>query len=349
MTPANGVFFPLDEQLGLVEKNWSAGIVKEAVWLSGTMKSYEEAAEVLERIGRIAISDSTIWRQVESRSSQIGQFLAQQQVVATALPKAGEAPRQASAGADCMGVGMDGAMVHLRDEGWKELKVGCVFDVTLRPQRDPHTGEWLEVGQAVHNSYVAHLGGPSEFGQLLWSEAHRRQWEDARQTQTIGDGATWIWHLADEHFFLSQRTVDWYHATQHLHNAAHLLYPENQPARARWYNAQETLLFQGQAAKIADTLAQKAPTLAVPAALLTEAHYFHTNQLRMNYLAYREAGLPIGSGMIESGAKQFKARFTGPGMRWSRPGLERLIPIRAALLSHHFDALWKAVFPSPPN
>jgi hypothetical protein len=332
-----------------VEKNWSASIVKEAVWLSGTMKSYEEAARVLERIGGIAISDSTIWRQVERRSAQIGQVLAQQQAAATALPKAGEAPRQASVGADCMGVGMDGALVHLRDEGWKELKVGCVFEVELRSQRDPHTGEWLEVGQAVHNSYVAHLGGPTEFGQLLWSEARRRQWEDARQTQAIGDGAAWIWNLADEHFFLSQRTVDWYHATQHLHTAAHLLYPDNQPARSRWYNAHETLLFQGQATKIADTLTQKAPALATPDALRTEAHYFHTNQQRMHYLEYREAGLPIGSGMIESGAKQFKARFTGPGMRWSRPGLERLIPIRASLLSHTFDTLWNTVFSSPKN
>lgn len=106
VTPAEEVFFPLDEQLGLVEKNWSASLVKEAVWLSGTMKSYAEAAQVLERIGRIAISDSTIWRQVESRGTQIGQLLAQQQAVANTLPKMGEAPRQPAVGADCMGVGI---------------------------------------------------------------------------------------------------------------------------------------------------------------------------------------------------------------------------------------------------
>ncbi|NJN84875.1 MAG: hypothetical protein HC802_23025 [Caldilineaceae bacterium] len=349
MTTVKVVFFPLDEQLGLVEKQWSASLVKEAVWLSGTMKSYEEAAKVFERIGGIAISDSTIWRQVAQRGQQIETVIAQEQAVANALPKAGEAPRQPAVGADRMGVGIDGAMVHLRDEGWKELKVGCVYEVAQRTQPDSKTGEIMTVGQAVNNSYVAHLGGPTIFGQLLWSAASQRQWEDARTTQTIGDGAVWIWNVADEHFFRSQRTVDWYHATQHLHNAAHLLYPVNQQARSRWYNAQETLLFQGHAAKIADTLTLKAPHLAAPDALLSEAHFFRTNHQRMNYLECREEGLPIGSGMIESGAKQFKARFTGPGMRWSRPGIERLLPIRAAILSHHFDALWSSVFSSPPN
>jgi hypothetical protein len=49
-----------------------------------------------------------------------------------------------------------------------------------------------------------------------------------------------------------------------------------------------------------------------------EAGYFHDNQRRMNYLEMREAEWPIASGMVESSAKQFKARFCGPGMRWSR-------------------------------
>jgi hypothetical protein len=56
----------------------------------------------------------------------------------------------------------------------------------------------------------------------------------------------------------------------------------------------------------------------------------------MDYLTCREEGYLIGSGTVESGAKQFKARFTGPGMRWSRPVIERLIPIRSAVLSRSF-------------
>ena len=87
--------------------------------------------------------------------------------------------------------GIDGAMVHIREEGWKEFKVGAVYAIAERPTRDPLTGEWAKIACAVDNSYVAHLGDAQEFGPFLWSEAQARGWEDARETQTIGDGAHW--------------------------------------------------------------------------------------------------------------------------------------------------------------
>ena len=34
-------------------------------------------------------------------------------------------------------------------------------------------------------------------------------------------------------------------------------------------------------------------------------------------------------------------------MRWSRAGLERLLPIRAAIMSHRFDELWQKVYHLP--
>ncbi|MCB0222308.1 MAG: hypothetical protein KDI02_01350, partial [Anaerolineae bacterium] len=102
--------------------------------------------------------------------------------------------------------------------------------------------------------------------------------------------------------------------------------------------------------QIAVDLRQRALQLPQTAEMLgTEAGYLENNKRRMNYLECREEGFLLGSGMVESGAKQFKARFCGPGMRWSRSGLERLIPIRSAILSHSFDQLWPAVYNSPHN
>ena len=51
--------------------------------------------------------------------------------------------------------------------------------------------------------------------------------------------------------------------------------------------------------------------------------------------------------MVESGAKQFKARLAGPGMHWSRAGAERLLPIRSAILSDRFDQAWRSAYNSP--
>jgi len=49
---------------------------------------------------------------------------------------------------------------------------------------------------------------------------------------------------------------------------------------------------------------------------------------------------PIGSGMLEGGVKRFKHLLSGPGMRWSRPAAERMLVLRAAVMSRTFDADW---------
>lgn len=351
MTGVEPVFFPLDEQLQVKERNWSESIIREASWLSGIANSYERVEEILTRIGKVAMNDSTIWRHVQERGKQLCKAEADRKAKAMALPQRGERPPQAATEADRMGVGLDGAMVHIRKEGWKEFKVGAVFALEERLTCDPQSDEWLLLPHAVKNSYVACLDDAQAFGPLLWSEAQSRGWEAARQTQTIGDGALWIWNLADEYFFRSLRTVDWFHATQYLHGAARLLYPNSTPAATRWYNQAETLLFQGHAETIADMIDNRItqqPALATDE-LGAVSTYFRNNAKRMQYMEFREDGFLIGSGVVESAAKQFKARFTGPGMQWSRNGLQHLIPIRAAILSHSFDRLWHSLFSSPPN
>ena len=81
------------------------------------------------------------------------------------------------------------------------------------------------------------------------------------------------------------------------------------------------------------------------AKLQTEAGYFSTNYQRMQYRDFQLAGLPIGSGTVESAAKQTKQRISSAGMRWSRSGLENMLPLRAALMSNAFDQLWRVVCP----
>lgn len=61
----------------------------------------------------------------------------------------------------------------------------------------------------------------------------------------------------------------------------------------------------------------------------------------MQYRDIQKASLPIGSGTVESAAKQTKHRVAAAGMRWSRQGLERLLPLRAALMEDRFDQLWR--------
>jgi hypothetical protein len=311
---------------------------------------YEEAAEIFDRIGHLAISTSSVWRRVKVWGARGQAVETAQRAVASALPPRAELVAGEPSELRDLGVAMDGAKVNIRKEGWKELKVGDIFAIQVKPTRDPQTGDWIELAHAVGNRYVVYLGGPEVFGQLLWAEAQRRGWTRARDTVVLGDGAPWIWNLARDHFYDSRQGVDWYHGAQHLWHVAHLLHGEGTLAAQMWFKAYETPLFEGHADRLAqqiDALAQTHPSVAD--ALHIEANYFRENQRRMQYLELREDGFPIGSGMVESGCKQFRARFDGPGMRWSRPGIERLLPVRAAVMGHTFDAWWQATYKPPLN
>lgn len=350
MTAAKAVFFPLDQQLELADSAWSEGVEQTAVWLSGVMPSFELVEEVLRRVGRVEMSRATIWRRTQQAGAKFQAVERAASLRANALPGRWEAPQRTERSGQRMGVAMDGALLNIRQEGWKEVKIGCLFEIAVLPSQDEESGEWVDLAHAVNNSYVAHLGGPDVLGELAWSEAQRRGWEQAQETQVLGDGAPWIWNQAALHFADSHQLVDWYHAKQHLSEAARLLKGDGTPAYRRWLNSRATWLYQGQveqiALELADAAQQPSPQ---PDALAREAAYFRHNQTRMNYLEMREEEWPIGSGMVESGAKQFKARFSGPGMRWSRNGAQNLLPIRSAVLSNRFDHLWAAARHLPPT
>lgn len=51
-------------------------------------------------------------------------------------------------------------MEHLRDEGRKKMKLGAVFELALRQERDERTGERGPTAHAVNVSYAACLGRP---------------------------------------------------------------------------------------------------------------------------------------------------------------------------------------------
>lgn len=311
---------------------------------------FAQAETILQDIGQVNISRCSIWRRSGEWGTQFKELEAAERAQANALPEKWQPPSREVVPDRRMGVALDGLMVHIRQEGWKELKDGAVFEIEVRLGKDEHTHEPVQLAHAVHNSYAAHLGGPEVFGEMVFAEARRRGWEQAQDTEVVGDGAPWIWNQADLHFGQSRQLVDWYHAAEHLATAAKLFKGEGTAAFHLWFNSRETALYQGQAERIACELDQAAHDLPKAADdLRREAAYFREHQHRMNYLEMREEEYVIGSGMVEGAAKQYQARLCGPGMRWSRPGAERIIPIRTAILSGRFADVWRKVYNSPPS
>lgn len=301
--------------------------------------AYAEVVETLQEVGQIGISKASVWRLSQRWGAQF-------QTRATVWE---DTERVSGEPVERMSASLDGAMVYVLEEGWKELKVGTVSEVISEPVLDPVTLEEEALARACNTSYVAQLGGPEEIGQQVWQEASRRGWQQVPETEVVADGAAWIWNLVGDYFYDSTQVVDWYHATEHLANAAQQLYPHDEGVRKRWLQEHKTILFQGHADRVVQHLQKKAETASSSAAdvLRQEAGYFETHKHRMYYLDFRNDGWLIGSGTVESAAKQYKHRFTGPGMRWSRTGLENLIPVRSLVLSHAFTRAWQSLYFAP--
>jgi hypothetical protein len=302
------------------------------VWLSGLV-TYQQAEQVFARIGHCLIPSTSIWRQTQDYGARLAAVVSCQEQQVSIERVVLPLYRKATTGRK--GVSMDGGMVNIRGEGWKEFKAGTVFDVEQRWERDPHTGELVPVPHGAHIAYTAVLGSPADFAPRLWKLAVEHDIPHADDSSVTADGAEWIWNLTADLFPDSVQIVDWYHACQHLAQAAAALQPDNPDQAQHWYTHAQATLYQAGAWAIAAQLEA--------ANLPDQARYFRTHQRRMHYQEFHEQGYPIGSGTVESGIKQFKARLSGPGMRWSRPAARQMLVIRAAVLDHSFDALWADV------
>ena len=300
-------FSPLDVAWGMDEGLYGGALKQNMTWLCGLLP-YGQAAQVMARIGKRPISGSSLWRLAQ----QVGQRL---KAAVTAEPETEGQPEGlgASAGPDTQLLSMDGGMINIEGEGWKELKVGLVGTVITQ---EPVCPVAVPNVQTTAAHYGAVLGDVAAFTPVLLDLAQQTGFTQAARSCITADGAAWIWNLADTHFPHSVQIVDFYHARQHLALAAQTLFPNSSAEATAWFHTHTDDLFEACLTPIIAELTQ--------AALPEHAAYFQTHQARLDYATFAEAGFPIGSGAVESEVKQFKHRLDGPGMYWSRLGAENM-------------------------
>src|SRR5262249_12593874 len=117
----------------------------------------------------------------------------------------------------------DGQPAHTR-----EVKLGCVFTQTATDE------EGRPVRDSDSTTYTGAIETADEFGQRIYREACDRNWDRAKTKVVLGDGAIWIWNIAEEHFPGAIQIVDLYHARQHLWELAAKLFAEDEKKRKVW-------------------------------------------------------------------------------------------------------------------
>lgn len=220
----------------------------------------------------------------------------------------------------------------------REVKLGCVFTQT----------HWDEEGYAIRDpdttTYVGAIETAEEFGKRLYLEAWKRGWSRAQKKVVLGDGAEWIWNLAQQHFPGAIRIVDLFHARQHLWELARKLYPNEEVQQKRWIRVQQNRLDKGKIEKLVLALRSIQTTNPeVAEKLRTEAEYFQTNAERMRYPQFRGQHLFVGSGVIEAGCKTvIGARLKRSGMFWTVRGANAILALRCCQLNGRFEDYWEA-------
>jgi hypothetical protein len=227
----------------------------------------------------------------------------------------------------------DGQQAHTR-----EVKLGSVFTQT----------NWDKEGYAMRDpdstTYTGAIEIAEQFGKRIYLEAWNRGWSRAKKKVVMGDGAEWIWNIADQHFPGAVQIVDLFHARQHLWELARKLYPNEDAKQKRWIMHHQTKLDEGKIEKLVHYLRSidsSNPELAEK--ICTEANYFENNAQRMRYPQFRSQHLFVGTGVIEAGCKTvIGSRLKQSGMFWTVRGANAIVALRCSRISGRFENYWEA-------
>jgi len=312
----------------------------------GSETSFDNGRQQLHMLAGLDVTTKAVERHAEAIGSDIVRREQAQRDRVVQL----EFPEILGAAVPVLYIEMDGAqlpMVRTESEGragkaqgqparTREVKLGCVFTQTTidsegRPIRD-----------AASTTYTGAIETAELFGRRLYAEAFERGWDRAKRKVVLGDGAEWIWNIADQHFAGAIQIVDIWHAREHLWDIASQLFPSDQKQRKRWVKKLIHKLDRGRVENVVVEL-RRFPTRKpeLRDELRIQADYFDRNRDRMRYPKFRKQGLFIGSGVIEAGCRTvIGSRLKQSGMFWTVRGGNAIIALRCHGRSGRFEDYW---------
>ena len=340
--------YPGDEELDVLNTTRSPGL-RRMMARAGSKSTFKEgrddlaiyadihvSAKGVERVAESIGADMLLWSEQECKSVNCNE---------TSTMAEGETIPVLYISYDGTGVPMTKQEVAGRkgkqEDGTartREVKLGCVFTQTVTddkgfPMRDPES-----------TSFVGKIETAGEFGDRIYNEALRRGLENAERVVVLGDGAPWIWNLADEHFWEATQILDLFHVRQHVSDLCKLLFSPDEKEILRYRTKWWTDLDEGKVEKIAAEARSNLPMkLDLRDAANREIRYLEKNKERLRYADFRAQGLFVGSGVIEAGCKNvIGKRLKQSGMEWSVRGADSIIALRCVMISGRLEDYWES-------
>jgi hypothetical protein len=340
---------PLDVVLGVQPHQRTSGELQFLGCALAVFVPFATAARLLGWYGGGVVSPRAVWCWVQAAGHQAMEHLQEDLAAVARGDEPTPEPLPAEQAALPLVLGADGVMVPFRPEAgaprgkirWREVKVGVLARLG---QHRTRTGQ--RVTRLQHRRLVAVLGDIEMLKPRLWLEALRQDILRAPQVVWLSDGGRGLWRLFEEHFSASATGIlDFYHAAQHLWKSAAAGLDGRTTKAHRWFSWARHRLRHGNPdgvlADLAEALAVEGLPDTARHTLTTVYAYLDRHRAHIDYARYKELGLPLGSGMVESACKWLiQQRFKGVGMRWSENGFNHLVHLRLAWVNGCFEALF---------
>ena len=336
-------FCPRDRQLGLQGTCLSPAVTR-MIGTVGAMVSFEEGSQLLNELAGLSVDTKQVERMAEALGAEIARD-EQQQV----LPLANDPlPATLYLGIDGTGVPMRASELSGRSgkqpDGsakTREVKLCTVWsaescDADDRPVRDEGSVTYTAAIESAASLDTDEL--PSAFTQRVLREASRRRFTQAQRTVVLGDGAQWIWKIAQELFPKAIQVVDRFHVKQHLSSVAKSIYGDTGQAQ-KWAKRRHEELDSGRLPDLLRALRRHADRCDEARKCL---QYIHRNRDRMRYDRFHAQRLCTSSGVVEAGCKvAVGTRLKRAGMHWTVRGSNSIIALRCCKLSGRFQDFWE--------
>lgn len=363
---------PWDQLQGLTERVWTPE-VKALVAECCAHLSYRDAATILARHCHLPLAESSL----EAIVLEVGTRLRQEEDVQIAAVCQEARPIEPldpveplpDTVQERLYISIDAAKAHTGGE-WHDIKVGVLYtgqpskpqvsqvsqapqapDVALPDPAVPPTPPTPPHDRVEASRYVAAQEPVERFGQRLYTRAVASGCDRAREVVVLGDGAAWIWGLAQAHFGGCTEILDYYHACEHIWALSRSLYGVENPTGQRWAQQHcQTLKTKGPQPLLRALRRRRTRTPTAALAVQQALGYFTGHRRRMNYPAYRERGLMIGSGPVEAACKVIVGqRLKQAGMRWSVGGADAMLAVRTTVLNRQYARLARGARPASPH
>ena len=335
---------PADEELKLDEG--VSPLVEEMTALFASKMPIAEASKVMQRATGVEMPPASLDREAKRIGRHAQKRLDEMNEDPTASKGAGGPVQTLIIEIDAWNLrerDQWGLSQALREKGeepkrWHWVWVGTIFNLEQRLEKNQRP-------VISNRGYVATLEGKERFQKELHSEALRRGLAQAQKVIVLGDGAAWIWNLADDRFKEADQRLDLYHVYEHLESLGRALFKDVNEAK-RWIKRKKKQFKGGKVERVIEQsqgLLEGLEDVSAREAAEKELAYMESHRERMDYDQAIGQGEPLGSGAIESTCRQYQCRFKRPGQFWSRQGDQPLLCLETYWRNDRGDLLFPHV------